>query len=40
MLPTTEIKDGKTAAVFAGYVEGVRLIDNRIYEDIPELPLF
>ena len=40
MLPTTEIKDGKTAAVFAGYLEGVRLIDNRIYEDIPELPLF
>jgi pantoate--beta-alanine ligase len=40
MQPTKEIIDKKTAAVFAGYVEGVRLIDNHIYEHIPEVVLF
>lgn len=37
---TKEIIDNKTASVFAGYVEGVRLIDNHIFIDIPEITVF
>jgi pantoate--beta-alanine ligase len=40
MGPAKELADKKTAAVFAGYVEGVRLIDNHIYEYIPEITVF
>jgi pantoate--beta-alanine ligase len=37
MATAVALIDKKTAAVFAGYVEGVRLIDNHIYEHIPEI---
>ena len=40
MQAATEVLDKKTASVFAGYLEGVRLIDNHIYEDIPEITVF
>jgi pantothenate synthetase len=40
MGPAKELADKKTAAVFAGYVEGVRLIDNHIYEYIPKITVF
>jgi pantoate--beta-alanine ligase len=40
MGPAMELVDRKTAVVFAGYVEGVRLIDNRIYEHIPAIVVF
>ncbi|MFN4913701.1 MAG: pantoate--beta-alanine ligase [Sphingomonadales bacterium] len=40
MLHTEEIVDKKTASVFAGYVEGVRLIDNHVFIDIPEITVF
>jgi hypothetical protein len=35
-----ELVDRTTAVVFAGYVDGVRLIDNHIYEHIPEIVVF
>lgn len=40
MLQTKKIIDKKTASVFAGYIEGVRLIDNHVFMDIPEITLF
>jgi pantoate--beta-alanine ligase len=40
MQSATEVLDKKTASVFAGYLEGVRLIDNHIYEVIPEITVF
>jgi pantoate--beta-alanine ligase len=40
MQSATEVLNKKTASVFAGYLEGVRLIDNHIYEDIPEITVF
>jgi pantoate--beta-alanine ligase len=40
MQSATAVLDKKTASVFAGYLEGVRLIDNHIYEVIPEITVF